>query len=193
MACGFSQVQGIDYEETFSPVVRLNSIRILLSMAIKYVWPLHQLDVSNAFLCGDLTECVYMEQPPSYSIEGENDKVCLLRHALYGLKQSPRAWFEKFSALVFDLKLVACNVEPTVFCKITFAGCVILAIYVDDMIITGAIMLEFLISKRFFNIILTFMTWVNLSTFLVSSSHLAPELLFSINASMFWISFKKSV
>ena len=86
VASGFSQVQGIDYEEAFSPVVCLNSIRILLSMAVNYAWPLHQLNVSNAFLYGDLTECVYMEQPPGYSVEGENDKVCLLRCALYGLK-----------------------------------------------------------------------------------------------------------
>ena len=133
---GFSQVQGIDYEETFSPIVRVNSIGIFLSMAVNYAWPLHQLDVSNAFLYGDLTECVYMEQPPGYSIEGENDKVCLLRRALYGLKQSPRAWFEKFSALVSDRELVACDVEPTVFRKITSTGCVILAVYVEDMIIT---------------------------------------------------------
>ena len=115
VARGFSQAQGIDYEETFSPVVHLNSIRILLSMAVNYVWPLHQLDVSNAFLYGDLTECVYMEKPPGYSVEGENDKVCLLPCALYGLKHSPRAWFEKFSALVSDRGLMACNVEPTVF------------------------------------------------------------------------------
>ena len=71
VARGFSQVQGIDYEETFSPVVRLNSIHILLSMAFNYAWPLHQLDVSNAFIYGDLTECVYMEQRPGYSVEGD--------------------------------------------------------------------------------------------------------------------------
>ena len=84
----------------FSPGVRLNSVRILLSMAVNYAWPLHQLDVSNSFLYGDLAECVYMEQPPGYLVVGEDDKVCLLRHALYGLKQSHHAWFEKFSALL---------------------------------------------------------------------------------------------
>ena len=78
-----------------------------------------------------------MEQRPGYSVEGENDKICLLRRAPYGLKQSPRAWFENFSALFYDRGLVACDARPTIFHKITSTSCVILAVYVDDMIITG--------------------------------------------------------
>ena len=104
------QVHGIDYDETFSPVVRLNSVRILLSMAVNFDWPLHQLDMSNVFLYGDLIELVYMEQPHSYLVEGEMDKVCLLRRSLYGLKQSPRAWFAKFSTLVKACGLEACGI-----------------------------------------------------------------------------------
>ena len=97
MARGFSQAYGLDYHETFSPVARLSSIRVLFSIALDQSWPLHQLDVSNAFLYGDLDEQVFMEQLPGYVAQGESSEVCLLKKAIYGLKQSPRAWFHKFS------------------------------------------------------------------------------------------------
>ena len=90
VARGFSQTYGVDYKETFSPVVRLNSVHILLSLAVNQGWSLHQLDVSNAFLYGELTEQVFMEQPPGYVHSGGTDKVCHLCRAIYGLKQSPR-------------------------------------------------------------------------------------------------------
>ena len=91
VARGFSQAYGLDYHETFSPVARLSSIRVLFSIALDQSWPLHQLDVSNAFLYGDLDEQVFMEQPPGYVAQGESSEVCLLKKAIYGLKQSPRA------------------------------------------------------------------------------------------------------
>ena len=87
----FIQAHGMDYTKTFSPVVRMNSIRILLSLVVNLNWSLHQLDVSNAFLYGDLTEQVFMEQPPGYVAQGETSQVCLLHRAIYGLKQSPCA------------------------------------------------------------------------------------------------------
>ena len=86
MARGFSQAYGLDYHETFSPVARLSSIRVLFSIALDQSWPLHQLDVSNAFLYGDLDEQVFMEQPPRYVAQGESSEVCLLKKAIYGLK-----------------------------------------------------------------------------------------------------------
>ena len=85
VARGFTQAHGIDYTETFSPVVRMNSICVLLSLVVNLNWSLHQLDVSNAFLYGDLTEQVFMEQAPGYVAQGETSQVCLLRHAIYGL------------------------------------------------------------------------------------------------------------
>ena len=78
VARGFTQAYGIDYTETFSPVVRLNSVRVLLSLAVSQDWSLHQLDVSNAFLYGDLEEQVFMEQPTGYVAQGESSKVCFL-------------------------------------------------------------------------------------------------------------------
>ena len=83
VAHGFTQVYDIDYIETFLSVVRLNSVRMLLSLAVNQAWSLHQLDVSNAFLYGDLEEQVFMEQPPGYVAKGESSKVCFLRRAIY--------------------------------------------------------------------------------------------------------------
>ena len=138
VARGFSQAYGLDYHETFSLVARLSSIRVLFSLALDQYWPLHQLDVSNAFLYGDLDEQVFMEQPPGYVAQGESSEVCLLKKAIYGLKQSPRAWFHKFSQLLFSYGFVSTVSDPTVMWKRTPHGCVILAVYVDDITITGS-------------------------------------------------------
>ena len=78
----------------------MNLVQILLSVAVSGSWPLYQLDKKNAFLHGDLKEKVYMDQPPRYVISGSKQLVCRLRKALYGLNQSPRAWFDRFSAVV---------------------------------------------------------------------------------------------
>ncbi|KAL5705661.1 hypothetical protein ACHQM5_023936 [Ranunculus cassubicifolius] len=100
VAKGYTQTYGVDYMETFSPTARLNSVRVILSVAVTLNWPLFQLDVKNAFLHGDLQEEVYMDQPLGYVMEGHSGIVCRLKKAIYGLKQSPRAWFDKFSSVV---------------------------------------------------------------------------------------------
>ncbi|KAI3437336.1 Thioredoxin domain-containing protein [Psidium guajava] len=94
---GYAQVYGVDYLDTFSPVAKLTSVRILISLAATYKWPLFQLDVKNAFLHCTLHEEVYMEQPSGFIAQGESGGlVCKLKKSLYGLKQSPRAWFGRF-------------------------------------------------------------------------------------------------
>ena len=96
VAKGFTQTYDIDYPKTFTPVAKLNTVRVLLSLAANLDWPLQQLDVKNAFLNGDLEEEVYMDAPSSF--DGRFGwKVCKLKKSLYRLKQSPRAWFEKFT------------------------------------------------------------------------------------------------
>jgi len=97
VAKGYTQSFGIDYQETFAPVAKMNTIRVLLSLAANFSWPLKQFDVNNAFLHGDLEEEVYMQLPPRFNISQSSGKVCRLRKALYGLKQSPRAWFGRFT------------------------------------------------------------------------------------------------
>ena len=97
VAKGYTQTYGLDYEETFALVAKMNSIRILLSLATNLDWPLHQFDVKNTFLHGDLEEEVYMDILPGFEDSKTEGKVCRLKKSLYGLKQSPRAWFEKFT------------------------------------------------------------------------------------------------
>ena len=97
MVKGFQQRDGIDYTKTFSPVIKLVTIRILLSFAIHYNWPLKQLDVSNAFLHGHFTKEVFMEQPTGFKNSIHPDYICKLKRLLYGLKQAPRAWFQRLS------------------------------------------------------------------------------------------------
>ncbi|RVX03279.1 Retrovirus-related Pol polyprotein from transposon TNT 1-94 [Vitis vinifera] len=97
VAKGYTKTYRVDYQETFSPVARLSTIRVLLSLAANLNWPLHQFDVKNAFLHGDLKEEVYMELPLGYTTSTETKVVYKLQRALYGLKQSPRAWFRRFS------------------------------------------------------------------------------------------------
>ncbi|GKB81625.1 ribonuclease H-like domain-containing protein [Tanacetum coccineum] len=100
VANGHSQHQGIGCDETFSPVVKPNTIRIVLSLVVSREWPIHQLDVKNAFFHGHLTKTVYMHQPPGLVDSVHPDYVCHLQRSLYGLKQAPRAWFQRFASFV---------------------------------------------------------------------------------------------
>ena len=97
MAKGYAQTYGVDYQETFAPVTKMNSIKILLSLAANLEWPLHQFNIKNAFLHKDLEEDVYMDIAPGFEDDRTREKVCCLRKSLYGLKQSPKAWFDRFS------------------------------------------------------------------------------------------------
>ena len=85
-------------------MARLNSVRVLISLAVFHDWPLFQLDVKNAFLYGDLQEEVYREQPPGFVAQGESSFVCKLKKAIYGLKQSPKAWYDKLSGVLLALE-----------------------------------------------------------------------------------------
>ncbi|CAL2271707.1 unnamed protein product [Prunus armeniaca] len=116
VAKGYTQTYGIDYEETFALVAKLNTVRVLLSLAANLDWPLHQFDVKNAFLHGELTEEVYMDIPPSYNTT-QTGTVCRLRKALYGLKQSPRAWFGRFTMEMKNNGFKQYNSDHTLFLK----------------------------------------------------------------------------
>ncbi|GKV14172.1 hypothetical protein SLEP1_g25082 [Rubroshorea leprosula] len=135
VAKGFTHEYGIDYEETFALVARLTSVRSLLAIVAIRRWKLFQMDVKNAFLNGDLEEEVYMKPPPE--LHHPPNKVCRLRRALYGLKQSPRAWYAKFSATVSEFGFTSSPHDIALFIGKTARGMVLLLLYVDDMIITG--------------------------------------------------------
>ncbi|KAJ0466424.1 putative RNA-directed DNA polymerase [Helianthus annuus] len=137
VAKGYTQTYGIDYSETFSPVAKINTIRVLFSIAANQQWPLHQLDVKNAFLHGELKEEVYIEAPPGFAEDFRLGEVCRLKKSLYGLKQSPRAWFGKFTITMKGYGFKQSNSDHTLFLKRRGKFITCLVIYVDDMIITG--------------------------------------------------------
>jgi hypothetical protein len=137
VAKGYSQTYGIDYDETFAPVAKMGTVRTLISCAVNFGWTFHQLDVKNAFLHGDLQEEVYMEIPHGFENSLTVGKVCRLKKSLYGLKQSPRAWFDRFRRAVCDMGYSQCNADHTVFFKHRESSITILAVYVDDIVITG--------------------------------------------------------
>ncbi|CAL1358011.1 unnamed protein product [Linum trigynum] len=136
VAQGFRQNFGIDYEETFAPVAKMQTVRTLFAVAAMHGWCLKQLDVKNVFLHGDLKETIYMECPPGY-LGGDKSKVCLLRRSLYGLKQAPRAWFEKFQDTILLAGFTQSNNDPSLFVRRTSRGITVLLIYVDDMLVSG--------------------------------------------------------
>jgi hypothetical protein len=95
---GCSQKESIDYEKTFSPVAKLNTIRMLIPLATKYHWKLHQLDVKYSFLNGELKEEVYLTQREGFVKSGQEHLVCKLKKSFYGMKHSPRSWYEKINS-----------------------------------------------------------------------------------------------
>ena len=137
VAQGFSQSLGIDFLETFSPVIKPQTIWLVLSLALIHGWSLRQLDVKNAFLHGSLKEIVYMEQPPGFSNSHFPNHVCRLQKALYGLKQAPRAWFDRFSSFLFKLGFTCSTADSSLFIFRSKNVIILLLVYVDDIIVTG--------------------------------------------------------
>ena len=136
MAKGFTQTYGIDYTETFALVAKLNTVRILLSIAVNLDWKLRQFDVKNAFLNGKLDEEIYMLPPPGFEAKF-GSKVCKLEKALYGLKQSPRAWFERFTQVVKNHGYTQAQSDHTLFTRFSNEGkCAVLIVDVDDIVIS---------------------------------------------------------
>ncbi|KAL1203338.1 Retrovirus-related Pol polyprotein from transposon TNT 1-94 [Cardamine amara subsp. amara] len=135
VAKGYTQKHGVDYTETFAPVAKLPSVRILLSIATNLFWDIWQMDVKNAFLQGELKEEVYMVPPEGVNMG--NNKVCKLKKAIYGLKQSPRAWYHKLSGCLLENGFRRSEADHTLFTTQGENGIVAVLVYVDDIIVTG--------------------------------------------------------
>jgi Reverse transcriptase (RNA-dependent DNA polymerase) len=116
----------------------MNTVRILMSIAVIHEWPLFQMDVKNVFLQGDLEEEVYMEIPPGLHVQQGNKMVCHLKKAIYGLKQSPRAWYGQLSTALFKIGYKRSAADSSLFTLVTKRGIVVILIYVDDLVITGS-------------------------------------------------------
>jgi Reverse transcriptase (RNA-dependent DNA polymerase)/Integrase core domain/gag-polypeptide of LTR copia-type/GAG-pre-integrase domain len=138
VAKGYTQTYGIDYKETFAPVTKMNTVRTVMSIATNCDWPLFQMDVRNAFLHGDLEEEVYMDLPPGMITPSEKRMACRLKKAIYGLKQSPRAWYGKLSSTLGKIGFKRSEADSSMFTKTSNQGIVVILIYVDDLIITGS-------------------------------------------------------
>ena len=136
VALGNRQEYGINYEETFAPVAKMTTVRLVLAIAASKGWSLRQMDVKNAFLHGDLKEDIYMTPPPGLFSTPSGD-VCKLKRSLYGLKQAPRAWFDKFRSTLLGFSFVQSQYDSSLFLCKTSKGIVILLVYVDDIVITG--------------------------------------------------------
>ena len=138
VARGFTQKPGIDYDETFSPVVRFESIRTVIAVAAKNSLNLHQMDVKTAFLNGELEEDIYMQQPEGFVEKGKENYVCKLNRSLYGLKQAARCWNTALDNQLKAMKFSQCTSDPCIYLQEIEGTLFILAVYVDDIILGGA-------------------------------------------------------
>jgi Reverse transcriptase (RNA-dependent DNA polymerase) len=136
VAKGYTQEEGLDFTDTFNPVIKPTTIRLILSLVVTQKWDIRQLDVNNAFLHGKLHELIYMSQAPSFTDTQYPDHVCRLHKALYGLRQSPRAWYHKLKETLLHIGFKSSKSDPSLFLFKQSHDIVFLLVYVDDIILT---------------------------------------------------------
>ena len=137
VAKGYSKVEGIDFGEIFSPVAKLTSIRFILSIVAAFDLEVEQMDVKTTFLHGDLEEESYMKQAEGFVVKGKKELVYKLKKSLYGLKQSPRMWYQKFDTYILGLVFVRSRDDRCVYSKQVGNQFIYVVLYVDDMLLVG--------------------------------------------------------
>jgi hypothetical protein len=137
VAKGYTQKEGEDFFDTYSPVAKLTTIRVLLSLATSHGILVHQMDVKTTFLNGELEEEIYMTQPDGFVVKGQEDMVCKLQKSLYDLKQAPKKWHEKFDLTLISAGFSVNEVDRCVYYRHGGGHRVILCLYVDDILIFG--------------------------------------------------------
>nr|ABE88097.1 Reverse transcriptase (RNA-dependent DNA polymerase) [Medicago truncatula] len=142
VAKGYNQIEGLDYFDTYSPVAKLTTVRFIIALASINHWHLHQFDVNNAFLHGELQEDVYMIIPPGVP-HSHQDEVCKLNKSLYGLQQASMKWYEKLTNILISTGYKQAASDASLFIKHTHSSFTILLVYVDDVILAGDTLSEF--------------------------------------------------
>lgn len=137
VAQGYTQQYGMDYDETFCPVARLESLRVLIALSVQHGLKLHQVDVTTAFLNGTLEEEVLMKQPEGFEIKGKENLVCKLKKSIYGLKQSPRCWNVALDTQLKEMGFAQSNNDPCIYYKNTGGDMFYMGVYVDDIVLAG--------------------------------------------------------
>ena len=137
VAKGFRQIQGVDYDETFSPVAKLKSVRIMLAIAAYYDYEIWQMDVKTAFLNGDIDEELYMMQPKGFVDPKDANKVCKLQRSIYGLKQASRSWNQRFDKVIKSFGFIQTYGEACIYKKVSGSSVAFLILYVDDILLIG--------------------------------------------------------
>ena len=135
---GYSQRKGLDYDEIYAPMVRFETIRLLIALAALKDWQIHHLDVKSAFLNGEIKEEIYVKQPKGFLVKGKEGWVLRLKKALYDLKQAPRAWYFKLHSCLHSLGFIKSDYEQSLYLKRSDANILIVGVYVDDLIVTGS-------------------------------------------------------
>ncbi|KAL9252264.1 Retrovirus-related Pol polyprotein from transposon RE1-like protein [Drosera capensis] len=135
---GNHQREGLDFQETFCPVFKPTTVRLVLSLDVSFQWVVRQLDVKNAFLHGHLTKKVYMRQPSGFIHPILSSHVCRLHKALYGLRQAPRAWFHRFISFLLRSGFTQAKSDSSMFVYRRHSQVIILLLYVDDIVVTGS-------------------------------------------------------
>jgi hypothetical protein len=138
VAKGFKQWYDVDYDDTFSLVVKPTTIRLLLSLAVSRGWSLRQIDIQNVFLHGHLDVDVFMKQPPGFADSVCPTYLCKLDKSLYGLKQAPRAWFSRLNDKLLQLGFYASKADVSLFIFNKYGIQMYILIYVDDIIIVSS-------------------------------------------------------
>lgn len=132
-----NQREGLNYQETFSPVVKMVTIRVVISLAIAKNWDIYQMDVNNAFLQEDLNEEVYMELPQGFNANKGNNQVCILNKSLYGLKKASRQWNIKLTSALLAACFVQSHLYYSLFTMQSAGKIVVVLIYAYDLLING--------------------------------------------------------
>lgn len=137
VAKGFQQTPGLDFFETYSPVIKPSTLKVVFTLAVTYNWDIQQVDVNNAFLNGTLKETVFMRQPEGFIDNSKPNHVCLLKKALYSLRQAPRAWYDQLSNALLQWGFTNSTSDISLFIYKKVDKIILLLVYVDDILVTG--------------------------------------------------------